>query len=136
MREQLAALPFEALDCVELSAEDFDRFRVDAHELKINGRMFDIARIIRYPDKIMVYGMYDEAEDNLLAFLNTVMLRLHKDDNPLPASLLTLLTQVYVVPREIRLCQPLLHCSKTEIPYLKDFSSVEVKKQTPPPRTS
>lgn len=136
MREQLASLPAEELDCVELSAEDFVRFRVDDHELKIRGRMFDIARLERDGDKIRVYGLYDEAEDNLLAFLNTVILRLHEDENPLPSSLLTLLTQVYMVPQGIVLSQPVSQCGITEVPYLKNFLSVQAKTLTPPPRIS
>ncbi len=136
MREQLAVLPAEKLDCVRLSADDFIRFRVDEHELKIGGRMFDIARVVLNGDKLLVYGLYDEAEDNLLAFLNTVILRLHEDENPMPASLLTLLTQLYLVPQTITLCQPDTSSGLTEVPYLKNFSSVQAKKHTPPPRIS
>lgn len=136
MREQLAALPAEELDCVELHAEDFIRCRVDGHELKIGSRMFDIARIEHDGDKILVYGLYDEAEDNLLVLLNTVILRLHEDENPLPVSLLALLTQVYTVPQGVALVRPAIRCQTTEVPYLRNFSSFQPKKHTPPPRIS
>ncbi|GIV37016.1 MAG: hypothetical protein KatS3mg032_1395 [Cyclobacteriaceae bacterium] len=106
MRHQLASLPEYRLDCLELKFDEFLKSRVDEHELKVNGRMFDIARAEIDGGFVRVYGLFDKDEDNLLAFLNTLLQRLLKDEQPVPALLFNLLAAVFILPDSIRLYRP------------------------------
>ncbi|MCS6973068.1 MAG: hypothetical protein N2044_01300 [Cyclobacteriaceae bacterium] len=136
MRQQLAVLPSADLECLELTPDEFVRFKVDDHELKINGRMFDIARVIRLEEYVMVYGLYDAAEDNLLGFIRNIFLRIHNDDDPLPVLLVSLYKMVYHLPdTDLILMNPVMLC-KAQKPYLKNFKSPLLKLLTPPPRFS
>ncbi len=84
MRALLATLPEEELELIVLTPEEFKRSHVEEHEIKVNGNMFDIARIIEKDSKLFVYGVYDDDEDNLLSFLNAVVNNLDNDTNPVP----------------------------------------------------
>lgn len=136
MREKIAALPAEELEQVVLLKEDFARFRQDEHEVKVNGRMFDIAYMVECGNYLILYGVYDEAEDNLLAFIKAVLLRLHSDEEPMPSNLLSIVIQIYLAPQGVELMLPEPITFKAEIPYLRNFLTVHLQKYTPPPRVS
>jgi hypothetical protein len=106
MRQQLASLPEYRLDCLELGFDAFLKSRVNAHELKINGHMFDIARVETAGRFVRVYGLFDKDEDSLLAFLNTILKQMSEDEHTLPALLFNVLTAVYILPATIRLYIP------------------------------
>jgi hypothetical protein len=86
MRALLATLPEEELELIILTPEEFKQARVEDHEIKVNGNMFDIARVVEKESKLFVYGVYDEDEDNLLSFLNAVVSNLQKDSSQTPPS--------------------------------------------------
>ncbi len=134
MREQLARMPAEKLACVALSPDDYLRYRIDRHELKINGRMFDVAHTVHTNGMVLVYGLFDAAEDNLLSLLQKVLLRLHQDDEPLPPALLSLLLLTYHLPEHIHL-KPVPFTSLIKVaPYQTCYSkSVWFKVPSPPP---
>jgi mRNA-degrading endonuclease RelE of RelBE toxin-antitoxin system len=67
MREQLKYLPKDQLEVLHLSYREFLDARVDDHEVKVNGKMYDIARVEKSGDRITVYCVHDELEDNFLA---------------------------------------------------------------------
>lgn len=73
MHEQLRSLPAEQLEKIYLSPEEFVRVRVDEHEIKIGGRMYDIARVHTEGDSIIVYALHDAREDNLLNFVSFII---------------------------------------------------------------
>jgi hypothetical protein len=86
MRALLATLPEEELELIILTPEEFKQARVEDHEIKVNGNMFDIARVVEKESKLFVYGVYDEDEDSLLSFLNAVVSNLQKDSSQTPPS--------------------------------------------------
>jgi len=87
MRALLATLPEEELELIILTPEEFKQARVEDHEIKVNGNMFDIARVVEKESKLFVYGVYDEDEDNLLSFLNAVVNNLQNDSTQTPPSI-------------------------------------------------
>lgn len=98
--------------------------------------MFDIARVIRLEEYVLVYGLYDAAEDNLLGFIRNIFLRIHNDDDPLPVLLVSLYKMVYHLPdTDLILTNPVM-LSIAHKPYLKNFKSPVLKHLTPPPRFS
>ncbi len=79
MRALLTSLPDDDLVLVKLPPEAFRQAQVDEHEIKINGKMFDIARTVEKNGEVFVYGVYDKDEDNLLSFLDAVLNNLQED---------------------------------------------------------
>ena len=73
MREQLKLLPVEKLEKILLSPEAFENARVDEHEIKIDGRMYDIARVQIHGDQVIVYALHDAREDSLLTFISFII---------------------------------------------------------------
>lgn len=81
MRSQLRNLPTEELDLLTLTPEEFQKARVDEHEVKVDGKMYDIARVEKRDNTILVYCLHDAAEDNLFAFLNKILTLPLKDSH-------------------------------------------------------
>ncbi|MBX2961300.1 MAG: hypothetical protein KF687_02240 [Cyclobacteriaceae bacterium] len=86
MHALLATLPDEDLELVILTPAEFKQARVEEHEIKVDGNMFDIARVVEKDSKLYVYGVYDEDEDNLLSLLNAVVNNLQNDSAQTPPS--------------------------------------------------
>lgn len=72
MREVIQRLPSDQLEIFRMDARTFAEARVDDHEMRVNNRMYDIARVEVKGTQLVVYAMHDEKEDNLLAFLDHV----------------------------------------------------------------
>jgi hypothetical protein len=60
MREQMKHLPADQLDVLHLSYQEFLDARVEEHEVKVKGKMYDIARIEQSGDRVTVFGLHDE----------------------------------------------------------------------------
>jgi hypothetical protein len=73
MREKLKALPSDELELLTLSPEEYHKAKVEEHEVKVDGKMYDIARVEKLDNTILVYCLHDAAEDNLLAFLDKIL---------------------------------------------------------------
>jgi hypothetical protein len=73
MRERLKLLPSEQLEKMLLSADEFRKCRVDEHEVKVAGKMYDIARVQTRGDSVIVYGLHDAREDSLLTFIGFIL---------------------------------------------------------------
>jgi len=97
MREQLKSLPVHELTLLTLSESDYERAKVDDHEVKVDDKMYDIAWIERKGSKVLVYAKHDEAEDNLLSFLGEMLHRSANDKKPVPNQIIQLLTLDFVL---------------------------------------
>lgn len=81
MRSQLRNLPAEELELLTLTPEEFQKAKIEEHEVKVDGKMYDIARLETQDNNILVYCLHDAAEDNLLAFLNKILTLPLKDSH-------------------------------------------------------
>jgi mRNA-degrading endonuclease YafQ of YafQ-DinJ toxin-antitoxin module len=97
MREQLKDKADDELTLLTFTHDEFKIKKADDHEVKVNGKMYDIARVEVKGDQVLVYALHDEAEDNLLTLLNEMVKRSEKDKKPVPHSLLHLITLQFVV---------------------------------------
>jgi hypothetical protein len=96
MREQLKTLPDHELTVFTFTHEEFRKAKENDHEIKVNGKMHDIARIVIQDNKLLVYALHDEAEDNLLSLLDEMMKRSSNDKKPVPSQLIQLLTLQFI----------------------------------------
>lgn len=133
MREQLRHLPAEQLTLFTLTPEEFKQARVEDHEIKVNGKMYDIARVEVQGNLLQVYALHDEAEDNLLSFLAEIAKRSAHDKKPVPSHLVQLLTLQFVSDTSLtpqNTAGVISHSSA----YLPSQSSVALRIDAPPPR--
>jgi len=73
MRAMLRTLPDEKLARLVLSIHAYESSLVEDDEIKYKGRMFDVARTQYVTDSVIVFGVFDEKEDNLLALANDIL---------------------------------------------------------------
>lgn len=133
MRAQLKFLPAEELTLFVLNAEEFRQAKVNDHEIKVDGKMHDIARIEKKADKLFVYALHDEAEDSLLAFLSEIASRSSKDKKPLPTQLVKLLSLQFV-----KIDFSYVSAIKLQVVHLTNYTKflIDVDRviESPPPR--
>jgi len=111
MRELLKNLPDDELERIILTHEEFKTARVEDHEIKVDGKMYDIARIETAGETLHVYCVHDEDEDNLLSFLDAVLNNIQQDKKPVPHSI-TQFSGLHYLPVNINIS---LNTSATEI---------------------
>jgi hypothetical protein len=98
MRAQLKKRSLSQLECIILTDEEYRKVKVEEHELKINGRMFDIAQVNKADNVVWVYGLYDAKEDSLLALMDDVLTK-PVDNRHVPAQVFDFLSWTYVIPQ-------------------------------------
>lgn len=133
MRFALKTLPEENLTKLVLTETEFKRSRVEEHEIKVDDRMYDIARVQYDGEKVTVWCLHDEAEDNLMSFLDAVSNRAHQDSTPLPLSIQQFLSLTFLVP-EFQLHFIYMADAKAETAYHLPVYSILIPVQSPPPR--
>lgn len=133
MREQLKTLPDHELTLLTFTKEEFRKAKVNNHEVKVNGEMHDIAHIVLKGEKLLVYAIHDEAEDNLLSFLDEMVKRSANDKKPVPSQLVQLLTLQFISV-ETRLPQNTFVTIRHSSLYLLALSSCATIIDSPPPR--
>ena len=86
-REALRQLPDHKLQQLRFTHDQFQAFGDDGyHEFEWNDRMYDVARVETSGNEVLVYALPDEAEDDLLSFLEAVTENVSKDHQPTPGS--------------------------------------------------
>lgn len=134
MRALLATLPQEELELIILTPKEFKQARVDDHEIKVHGNMFDVARVVEKESKLFVYGVYDEDEDNLLSFLNAIVNNLQNDSTQTPPSI-SLFSILQYLPVQFEYSfNPLPVKSSSLTFYNKSFVDFISTIDSPPPR--
>jgi hypothetical protein len=133
MREQLKHKPDEELTLLTLTPDEYKKSRVDDHEVKVNGKMYDIARMTVRNNQVLVYALHDEAEDNLLTLLNEMVERSSKDKKPVPSQLIQLLTLQFE-PVVNKIPSPTGIWIKHLTPYFATLPAIDGSIESPPPR--
>ena len=134
MREQLKYLPEAQLTRFQFTETEFKKAWLEDHEIKVDGKMYDIARVTEQANHIVVLALHDEAEDNLLAFLSEMVSRSANDKKPVPVEVEQLLTLSFL---PVSLTTPQNRYFKINhlTPYCKLCSTVYFTLELPPPRS-
>ncbi len=98
MRAALKDLPKEKLEVFSMNHQEFKKILVDEHEIRVEGRMYDIARIESDHQRVIVYAVHDEAEDNLLSFLDEIAKRPLQDKKSPPLQILQFIALTFLPP--------------------------------------
>jgi hypothetical protein len=118
MRQALKFTPENELDVLKMTVAQFLNAKADDHEVKFNGRMYDIARIITTADSVTVYGKHDEREDNLIALLDYVITAPMKGKDLSRSAATTLIVLTFIAPVGLSLVIPQRNWSPLPSRYL------------------
>jgi hypothetical protein len=98
MRQALKLLPDHALEVLTLSIAAYHEAKVEEYEVRVNGKMYDIARISISGDSVKIFCIHDEKEDNLMALLAEIVSKPLEDRRAMPDSILEFLSLVFLQP--------------------------------------
>ena len=98
MREALRSRPDSELEVMTLTQAAFEDALVEADEMKVNGKMYDIARVERDGVNVKIYCVHDEKEDSLFALLQEVIGKPLKDRANMPPVIVHFITLSFLVP--------------------------------------
>jgi hypothetical protein len=94
----LQQIPKSELTHFVFAVEEFNSLKIEDHEIQFEGRMYDIAFTEFDGSVIHVYALHDAAEDNLLAFIKTVVKRVDDDNQQPEFCFVNYLTLLFTVP--------------------------------------
>lgn len=133
MRMQLQFLPEEQLNRFVFSTTEYNEVMRGDDEVQVSGCMYDIARMEMYKDSVLILALHDEAEDNLIAFIQTIVERSATDKKPLPTTVMVFFTLVYLLPAfEWEGAAQVRETGHTQ--HLLAYSSFYPGQHSPPPR--
>jgi hypothetical protein len=132
MRSELRNRPAEKLQVLILTKSDFEKAKAGDDEIKVNGKMYDIARVERKNQRVTVYCMQDGAEDNLLSFLDEVLKNASRDKKSVPSGVFAFISQADI-PLVVCLSQNNFKQVKACTAYLLPSSNFHPQLQSPPP---
>jgi hypothetical protein len=135
MRTLLKSLPEEDLELLVLSPEEYMAARVDDHEVKVEGKMYDIARVEAKDGLLYVYCIHDEAEDSLLGFLDVVLMRIQNDTTSPPNAISQFSMLQFLATDFDYQCILSTSACVNETPYHFIHYCSEHSIELPPPRT-
>jgi hypothetical protein len=97
--------------------------------------MYDVARVEADGDTLTVFALRDEAETNLLAFLNKVVEMSDQDDQPPPNALTEFLSLLFTIPATTSLSKNFVTLQKQNTPFTKiQLVHSDSDVESPPPR--
>lgn len=88
---------------MNLSVADFHRFKVDDHELCINGEMYDIKKAVVFSDSVELVVIRDKDEENIMKRIFSVVHKTHTPDRDFSNQLKQLLSLNYISPQSSQL---------------------------------
>jgi len=134
MREKIALLPAEQLEIVRVPASSFRMHWLEERELKWQGKMYDIARVEKAGNEILVYAVHDKDEDGLLNFISAVVDMARQDTRPTPASVVQFFSLKFVIDQAYPWSFDIIRLDSPFVPTVFFASSASLDSPTPPPR--
>ena len=132
-RYELSLLPTDQLDLIEVDRADFQPAWEEEMEMQWNNRMYDIARIEKTDSVVKIYCKHDADEDDLLALMNKVAETAGSDKKPVPSSLLSFLSLVFIPTQgNFHFCSTVIALPET--PYVNSYNTLSYPIDSPPPR--
>lgn len=135
MRAELKDYPVEKLQRIVLTKAEYREVKNDEGEIEWQDSMYDVARVETFDNEVTVFALRDEAETELLAFIDRIVEMTNRDHESPPSILTEYLSLIFTLP-ETTFSVPLsteLKLGYGKIP-AKFFSSLSLDVQAPPPR--
>jgi len=136
MKESFKSIPEEQLEILKLSEQQYEKSIVEDGEIKVNGRMYDVARISRMNGMVNVHCLHDEKEDNLFALLDELVAKPIKNQNSIPSEIFEFLSLVFIdtgASPDFSIAESDSEKNKT---YHFSSKTILLELTTPPPRSA
>ena len=132
-RAELFKNAAENFDCFDLTQRAYEDALIEENEIRLNDRMYDVAKVEFTDDRVILYARHDAAEDDLLLFIQEVIHNASTDEKPAPGSLTSFLFLTFLKPELLQLETVCFgHCIHHTIYSLYD-GAVHPLGVTPPP---
>jgi hypothetical protein len=136
MRKVLQGKPDSELELLILTPEEFDEARVEEYEVKVNGKMYDIARIKISGNHVEVFCLHDEKEDNFITFFAELVGKPMKDQSSLPSEIILFITMNFIFSTE-NICFSNISSDIIKVSfYQPSIVGFRLEIVTPPPKFS
>lgn len=106
MREMIGSLPADQFEIFELEIEEYEKIKVNDHEVRIDGKMYDHSTPKIENGKIILYAKHDKAEDSLIGFINGVVNKAANDSKPVPSVLINFFSLHFIPVNTLEMPQP------------------------------
>jgi hypothetical protein len=135
MRGKLRTLPDEKLSRLVLLRDTYEASLVEDDEIKLNGKMYDIARSTLGKDSVILYAMHDEKEENFLTFANEIISKPFKQDSAVTGSVLHFIALVFLPGQQIATTHSDDGTVAHQSNYTFSLNAFSLQHEAPPPRT-
>lgn len=132
-REQIKSLPDDQLQNFRLTTSQYEDLKVGDDEIKIDGKMYDIARITFAGDEVWIYALHDEDEDNLLLLLSEILSKPIDAKSAIPQVVLNFLSLVFI-PETFNFCVAESGERMLDAVYHFSIQAFDNQNESPPPR--
>jgi hypothetical protein len=134
MRESLKAYPDEKLEILTLSYEEYQNAKVEEGEIKVRGKMYDVARISQTGEIVTVLCLHDAHEDNLANLLGEIIAKPLDGDHKVPPIVVAYMGLIFISGLVIfNLIPPFRYLHRSQIYQFTSITNLP-EKSVPPPR--
>lgn len=84
------------VDKISLSGSDFEKARINSHEIIVDGKLYDIKSVVNSGNTVEISVINDTREENILENIRDFVKNTGKGDDQLPNKLVKLLTLDYI----------------------------------------
>jgi hypothetical protein len=132
MREALKLKPDYELNILVLSRQAYAEAKVEDHEIRVNGKMYDVARTKISGDQVTVYCLHDKAEDDLMGFLAEIIRTPLKENSHVPDEILEFIGMDFIAPDNLITCC-YTNKDQNQTRYFFPLKMSTLRVSTPPP---
>lgn len=133
MREAIGYLPAEEFETFVFTEAEYNRIKVNANEVKIDGKMFDHSAPKFEEGKVTIFARHDQDEDNLMSFLSEVVNAATHDKKPVPSQLINFLNLTFIADSPITLIS-FFSVEKLWYPTSEELTDRDSAVSSPPPK--
>lgn len=120
---------------LKLSLKEFEQSKIDKHELKVKGKMYDVEHIVITNDSVGVYCFADEKEDRLIAYYQNLEKK-NSDKKNSKTTLFKFLSLVYLQARQVNTTPAFIMVTNQFSICNFAFKTAVITIESPPPKLS
>jgi hypothetical protein len=90
--------PETHLEKLTLTIDEYRQSRIDEHEVKVNGKMYDVKEKIFHKNHVVLLAFHDVKEENVISVIGNCFSGSRSSNKQIPAHVLKLLVSVYTLP--------------------------------------
>lgn len=133
MREAIGYLPAEEFETFVFTESEYNQIKVNANEVKIDGKMYDHSTPKFEDGKITIFARHDQDEDNLIGFLHELVNAATHDEEPVPSQLFNFFSLTFIADNPISLTF-FFSAEKLCYPASEELTDRDTAITSPPPK--